>query len=189
MTTNKDKILRVDPIRTLPEIARVKAVLKDHPRNYAILIFGINTALRASDIVKLTRQDLRGLKAGDILPLRMKKTKKIIDITLNEDVIAAIKPLMIEGDGPLFASENDPSRGITEQHLCRLVQDWCEEARLKGHFGSHSMRKTFAIIQRTVFKVDWPTISQLLGHSSLKETQLYLGVQPEEVKQAFMNRI
>jgi len=187
--STKGQILRVDPLKSLAEVKRVKAVLANHPRNLAIFTLGVNTALRASDIVKLNREDVRYLKAGDVLPLRMKKTKKIIDITLNQEVIDAIRPLLIEGNGPLFASENDPSRYLTESHLCRLVQDWCHMAHLKGRYGSHSMRKSWAHLQLKLFHAKEEHISVALGHSTVRQTRLYLCIQDEEVTNLFMNCI
>jgi len=117
-----------------------------------------------------------------------RRSRGLITITVNEDVVNAIQPLLIPGDGPLFVSEKT-GVALGEPALCRLVQDWCDACRIKGRHGSHTLRKTWGLLQRTLFKVDWPTISQSLGHSSQKETMTYLGVQPAEVKQAFMNKI
>ena len=191
--STKGTIKRVDPIRTLAEVQRVKKMIADHPRNYALLVIGINTALRASDLCKITREEVRDLKAGDNLCIRMKKTvnrrsRGHLTITLNEDVIAAIQPLLIPGDGPLFVSEKTGSF-LTESALCRMVQDWCAMARLKGRYGSHSLRKTWACLQLSVFKAKEEHISVALGHSSMRETRIYLGIQQEEVKNLFMNKI
>lgn len=186
--------LTVDPIRSLADIRRIKTLLADHPRNLALFTLGCNTALRASDICKLTREEVRGLQAGDDLSIRMVKTanrrsRGHITVTLNADVVEALRPLLsVAGDGPLFVSEKTGGF-ITEEHLCRLVQDWCDMARIPGRHGSHTLRKTWGYLQRTVFKTDWPTISKALGHSSQAETMIYLGIQPKEIKQAFMNCI
>ena len=187
--STKGQTIRVDPLKSLKEVAAVKYELKDSPRNLAIFVTGTNTALRASDLVRLTRQQVRHLKPGDHITLKMKKTSKFINVTLNKEVVEIIQPLLVDGDGPLFENENFPGKSISEKYLSTLVQEWCRKARLKGRYGSHTLRKSHAYIQRTVFNVEWAIISQILGHSSMRETMLYLGVQPEEVRDAFMNGI
>jgi integrase len=186
-------IKRVDPLRSLADVRKIKDLLKSHPRNFALLVVGVNTALRASDLCKLTREEVRDLAPGDDLCLRMKKTSNRrsrghIAITVNEDVVAAIQPLLTPGDGPLFVSEKT-GKALTEAALCRLVQGWCDSCRIKGRHGSHTLRKSFAWIQLRVFKASEEQISVALGHSSTRETRSYLGIQPEETKLLFMNRI
>lgn len=46
-------IIRVEPIRKKEHLEAIKELLKDEPRNLALFVFGINTALRASDICVL----------------------------------------------------------------------------------------------------------------------------------------
>ena len=78
----KGTALKVDPIRCEKDIRAIKKILADKPRDLAIFCLGINTALRASDILKIKVGDVRGLKRGDIFETKEKKTAKYRDVTL-----------------------------------------------------------------------------------------------------------
>ena len=48
---NKGRKTRVQAIRNPDDINTIRALLKDQPRNLAIFTLGINSALRASDLL------------------------------------------------------------------------------------------------------------------------------------------
>jgi hypothetical protein len=57
--------IKVDPIKNLKDVKSIKKLLKDNPRDYALFVIGINTNLRASDLVNITVQQVQDLKAGN----------------------------------------------------------------------------------------------------------------------------
>ena len=87
----KGSTIKVDPIKKIRDIKSIKALLKDKPRDLCLFTMGINTNLRASDLLRLTVGDVRNLKAGDDLTLKEKKTGKHRRITLNKAVVASIQ--------------------------------------------------------------------------------------------------
>lgn len=186
----KDSKIKVGPIKSLEEIAKIKRQLKDNPRNLALFAVGIHTNLRASDIVQLTVGKVRDLKEGDKLDLVEKKTSKARTINANAIVVETIQALLAtmpeaKDNDPLFRSAKTGA-SITEISLHKLVKSWCTKAKLKGNYGSHTLRKTFGYIHRTVNKTDLPTLMHMFNHSSQKQTLEYLCIQPEEVKDAYM---
>ena len=90
----KGSTIKVDPIRKVKDIKSIKTLLKDKPRDLCLFTLGINTNLRASDLLRLTVGDVRNLKAGDDLTLKEKKTGKHRRITLNKAVVASIQGLL-----------------------------------------------------------------------------------------------
>ncbi len=48
----KNSQIKVDPIKNLKDIKSIKKLLKNNLRDYALFIIGVNTNLRASDLVK-----------------------------------------------------------------------------------------------------------------------------------------
>ena len=46
--------IKVDPIKNLKDIKAIKKMLAASPRDYALFVMGINTNLRASDLINLT---------------------------------------------------------------------------------------------------------------------------------------
>ncbi|MEM6484118.1 MAG: hypothetical protein AAF662_03930 [Pseudomonadota bacterium] len=61
---------KVEPIRELRAIKRIKRLLADQPRNLCLFTLGINTAFRANEILSITVPQVAFLKAGDVLELK-----------------------------------------------------------------------------------------------------------------------
>lgn len=191
---NLGRITKVDPIRSGEQIASIKKFLKDSPRNLAIFTMGINTALRASDLLRIKLSDVEHLSPGEHFTIREKKTGKAKQVTLNKASYLAIKRYLkvrrkTHADAPLFLSRQGGNSSICVRQLNGLVKTWAKECGIKGRFGSHSLRKTFGYMQRTQFKTDLPTLMVAFNHSSQFQTLTYLGVQADDVHAAFMNEI
>lgn len=189
----KDSIIKVEPIRELKDIKNIKKHLADNPRNLAIFILGINTNLRASDILQITIGQVKHLKAGEHFTLKEKKTDKARTITINQPVHEAIQKLLLTipeaaDSEPLFQSRKG-GKALCVPYLNDMVKGWCKEINLKGNYGSHTLRKTFGYIHRTVFNTDLPTLMHMFNHSSQKQTLAYLGIQPSEIKDAYLKEI
>lgn len=84
----------VSPIKEMKDIKSIKKLLVDNPRNLCLFILGINTNLRASDLLSLKVRDVKHLKPGDTLALKEKKTRKPRQITINKEVVKAIQGLL-----------------------------------------------------------------------------------------------
>jgi integrase len=46
-------VLKVEPIRDKKAIARIKKLLRDHPRDLCLFVVGMNTAFRANELLSL----------------------------------------------------------------------------------------------------------------------------------------
>lgn len=185
--------ITVEPIREMKHIKSIKKLLSDSPRNFTIFTIGINTNLRASDLVKLKVGHLKHLKPGDHFELREKKTQKKRCITINKPVYEAVQALLItmpgaNDDNYIFASRKGGGP-LTVSYLNSLVKKWAEMINLHGNYGSHSLRKTFGFIHRTVFGTDIPTLMTMFNHSTQKQTLAYLCIQPDEIKDAYLREI
>jgi integrase len=182
---------KVEPIRDLKSIQTIKKLLADNPRDYALFVVGINTALRASDLLRLKAGQVRGLKPMDSLELREQKTSKVRRITLNKACIEAIQQLLASGPYEdkdyLFMSQRGPS--LTVPSLHRLVKQWCRDINLKGNYGSHTLRKTWGYHQRVTFNVGLPVLVEAFGHATQRQTLSYLCVQADEIRDVYANEL
>lgn len=183
----KGSQIKVEPIKEIKQIQTIKKLLAENPRDFCLFTLGINTNLRASDILRITAGNVRNLKPGDTLQIREKKTKKARSITLNKKVVEAIYSLLnsidYQDSDYLFKSQ----RGVlTVPSVNRLVKDWCKEINLQGNYGSHTLRKTFGYMQRTQLNTGIPALMVMFNHSTQKQTLDYLCIQPEEIKDAYM---
>lgn len=97
---------------------------------------------------------------------------------------------MAEGaqlDDPLFVSHRNKTR-ITIVTLSRLWKEWCENAGLKGTFGSHTGRNTKTYIMRVENKLHIDVLMKVLNNSSPSVTLRYACIQDEEVKKFYMRK-
>ena len=72
----KGSTIKVEPIKKTKDIDTIKKLLRDKPRDLALFTVGINTNLRASDLLSLKVGQVRGLKANDEIELKERKTGK-----------------------------------------------------------------------------------------------------------------
>ena len=132
----KNSQTKVDPIKSIKDIKSIKKLLKNNLRDYALFIIGVNTNLRASDLVNITAKQVQNLKPGDDLVLTEQKTGKGRRITLNAVCVAAIENLLasqqaLEDEAPLFRSRKGGKLCVQSVH--RLVKGWCRQINLTGN--------------------------------------------------------
>ncbi|WP_320041235.1 tyrosine-type recombinase/integrase [uncultured Desulfobacter sp.] len=189
----KGSHISVEPIRRQKDIKLIKKILQDSPRNLCLFILGINTNLRASDLLKIKVEQVRHLQPGEEISLKEKKTQKQRRINLNRACIEAIQNLLksikYEDDDFLFLSNRKDKNALTVSSLSTLVKKWCKDINLKGNYASHTLRKTWGYHQRVTFGVGIPELMVCFNHTSQKQTLDYLCVQPEEIKSVYQNEL
>lgn len=185
----------VEPIRKLKDIENLKRILKSEKsyRNYCLFICGINWALRASDLLSIKVGDVRDLETGQTKAISERKTGKTNYITMNTatreaiDLYLSQRKTSLEESAPLFLSQKGGALEV--RSLNRLVQQWTDSINLKGHYGSHSLRKTWGYIQRKEFGTAIELIQERYKHSSPAITRLYIGIEREEVEEINLKAI
>jgi integrase len=199
--------IKVEPIRDLKDIRSIKKLLADNPRDLALFTIGINTSLRASDLVRLTVGQLRDLKPMDELELKEKKTGNLRRISINRACIEVIagqvaalphswsaqkdaNPLSVISidNQPFFCSKRGGG-GLTVSSVHRLVKGWCRSVNLRGNYGSHTLRKTWGYHQRVTYGQALPVLCEVLGHSTQRQTLTYLCIQAEEIRSVYANEL
>jgi integrase len=178
--------IKVQPIRLKKDIETIKNNLADNPRDLCLFVLGINTAFRANELLSIRAGQVRDLGVGDVLDLRQSKTKAYRQVTLNRKGVEAIQYLLrsrsFERDEFLFFSRWGDRLGVPE--VSRKVKGWCQDIRLDGNYGSHSLRKTWGFWQ---YKrgTPIPLLMEAFGHQTQRQTMAYLGIQAMEVAQIF----
>jgi integrase len=187
----KGSKIKVEPIRKRKDIETIKKLLADKPRDLALFTMGINTNLRASDLLRLKVGDVRDLKGNDEVEIKEKKTGKHRRITMNKACISSIKTLLAskpyEDSDYLFQSQR--AEVLTVPSVHRLVASWCKAINLKGNYGSHTLRKTWGYHQRVSFRTDLPILMECFNHTTQKQTLDYLCIQAEEIKNVYENEL
>lgn len=190
VSPNKGKQLKVQPIKDPEKVAAIKRYTQACPRNFLLFTMGINNGIRASDLCVLQVWQVRGLKAGDTITIRERKTKKDNVLVINKPVEKALRLYFkeyrgLEDEDYLFFSQRQGYKGrghMGPQHVGDLVQEWCKAVGLnRGRYGCHTLRKTFGYMQRKLYGTSWELLAARYNHSSPAVTRAYLGIAKEEV--------
>jgi integrase len=183
-------MIRVQPITNIKNVKAIKKLLVDRPRDLALFTVGINTNLRASDLLQIKAGMVRHLKPMDEIELKEKKTGKLRRISLNKSCTDAIQALLksrqYKDDEAIFSGQRGP---LAVPTVNALVKSWCRTVNLPGNYGSHSLRKTFGYHQRVTFGRGVAELMVVFNHSSERQTLTYLGIQPSEIKSVYKNEI
>lgn len=182
MITNVERVrvkaARVDPIKSIEDIERIKQYFISnyrHGRLYELLwTLGINTGLRAGDLLSLKVGNLRNKTHIEIIE---KKTNKPRRIFINKQVANAFntylnKYLFISDEAHLFYGQKGGVLDVKTVH--KMIKRACRDLKLVGNFGSHTMRKTFAY-HAFQYCNNLVLIRDLFNHSDTHVTRIYVG--------------
>jgi integrase len=180
----------VEPIRKLKDVRAIKKVLADNPRDLLLFTLGINNGLRAGDLLNLKTYQVKDLQIGDLITIVENKTKKKNILVINKPSFEALQNFLNstnKNDDEFLFSGRKGDNPITIPSLNRLIKSWTDAINLKGKYGTHTLRKTWGYIQRTVFCVPIEKITQRYLHASPAITMDYLGLQTQEVEDILIN--
>lgn len=169
--------IEIDTIdQAMQEIDRTTLIGK---RNYALLALALTTGRRASELVRLTWNDIRIYgKKMEVTWIACKGNKTMKDILgdstrdiLIEWLIAFYKTDLgtLDNNAPIFVSLSH--NGYGKQMSTQAVSNICEK-----HLGTskvHATRHTFAITSEKA-GASLSEIGERLGHESLKTTSEYM---------------
>jgi integrase len=188
----KGQTMFVEPIRKLEDIAAIKELLKDKPRDLLLFVLGINNGLRCGDLLRLKVKDIAHLKISEYTRLTEGKTSKQNYLMMNASSYRALHYFLARTnpseDAYLFASKKGKSP-ITIQRVNALVKEWCRAIGLKGNFGAHTLRKTWGYHMRMTYGKGFELIAMRFKHSNPTTTMRYLGIEQEEVDQMLLNEV
>ena len=160
-------------------------------RNLLLFIMGIHTALRISDILRLTWGDVYDFANNRVrreFAVVEKKTGKSKIIAVNFKVAEAINRLFNhihpEPDDFLFAHPTR-NKAISRIQAYRILRAAAEEACVDVPVSCHSLRKTFGyhLWKKGVSLV---IIMDIYNHSSYAVTKRYLGITQDDKNSAYL---
>jgi len=204
------------PFRGRRQINRMKRAILERPgrssreaalRDYALFVFGINSALRIGDLLDLEVDDVLAgrscrLRIEEEIRLREGKTGNIRTFPLVDKSREALKDYLryrkdlrgLARDEPLWAAvhrKGEEMRAISRMQVYRMLNDAAVRANEASppaerinlrttSIGCHSMRKTLGyMLYYEGDSVPLADIQTMYGHSSEKVTLRYLGITKE----------
>lgn len=183
------------PIRNKEEIEHLKDYYHSvhcNPRNYLLIIIGLNTALRISDILSLQWKDVYDFNKNKIrehLLLCEQKTGKISEIYLNRQVKNTLEQYMqqtenITSEGYLFARNSEENIPISRMQAHRIIKKAASNCNIEGVISCHSLRKTFGY-HAWKQGISPVMLMNIYNHSSFQVTKRYLGIEQDDRDQVF----
>lgn len=175
---------KIPTVFSLEEINDIfKCIDRSSPlgkRDYAIILIAYRLGLRSSDIRNLKFSNFHWDK--NTIELIMVKTSKEIVLPLLNDIGEAVIDYIKYGrpdceNNLVFVRHIVPIQFITAAGMTAIVKRYVNKAGIDsspyGRGGPHAMRSTLATVLLEN-NIPLPAISEILGHSSTRTTEIYL---------------
>lgn len=184
---NKNKLVGQKRPFKLKDIwaIRVRLQIACRTRELALFNLGIDSKLRACDLVKLHVRDVAsGDRAAARASVIQQKTVRPVQFELTQPTREAVSAWIIEAglraEDFLFPSRVSASPHLGTRQYARIVDGWVAEIGLDpAAYGTHSMRRTKAsLVYRRTHNLR--AVQLLLGHTKLESTVRYLGIEVED---------
>ena len=189
----KDKLLPENPAEDVPQIE-----LEDTSRDYLTIeelqklaateyelpkslrraaLFSALTGLRFSDIQALTWNNVRAHSESDhFIEFRIRKTGDHLTLPISDEAVELMGTRGAGTDKVFAGLEYNP--GMTNK-----IGRWAIAAGIGKPITFHCFRHTFATAQLTL-GTDLYTVSKLLGHKNVTQTQVYARIIDEKKREA-----
>lgn len=166
---------------TMEELQKLAATECDDWRVKKAFMFCCFTGLRYIDVSRLKWKHIQKLGDGTYqMDLTQKKTQEPVYIPLSKN---AMRWLPEKGDN---GRENYVFQFRDRSIIYKYLQDWGKRAGIEKHLIFHMSRHTCATIL-LYYGADLYTVSKILGHTSIKSTQIYAKVVDNMKRKAVDN--
>lgn len=191
-----NKAEEVEPIKNIKDIAKIKQYLigKENKRDFMLFVVGINVGLRAGDLLNLRIKDvLQDNKIVDRVTINEEKTDKRREFELNKSSQYAILLYLdtlkdIDTNSFLFKSRKGDG-ALTVESAHKIIKTTLKDLNIKGNYGTHTLRKTFAYhIYANNIKTNPSiinTLQKMLNHSSASVTLRYIGITKKVISDVY----
>jgi len=196
---NKGTRLAVDPLREPKDVAAIVDHLEGKTKYKTLWIVAVNNGLRMVDILGLNAGQMRkGLeqyrrnanhknpaKRAGVVWITETKTGKKNMVCIGAGTAGALEEYFAEypnrtGDDPMFFSQKNPAKRLTQQQAGDLVKQWTEAVGVNGgRYGCHTPRKTWGYNAR-MNGVPLVNIMRRFNHGDPEVTLRYLGFTDDE---------
>lgn len=184
------------PIRTLEELSRLKSYYTCSTplaqRNRLLIIMGLNTAFRITDILHLRWNmvfdfDRHHLKSHvEITEQKTGKTTMVIINAALREALTCWYRLKCPAPADYIFESARGKRPIDRHQAYRIIRKAAAKSDLPDHISCHSLRKTFGY---HAWKNGVPpaVLMNIYNHSSYRITMRYLCIDQDDKDDVFTN--
>jgi integrase len=180
------------PIRNKHQVRELAEyyLRKGQLRNYVLIILGVHTALRISDLLRLRWEDVYDFDNSRVrasFSITEKKTNKAKIIAVNGALAGALTMLATKKAkrGGFIIENPHTGKAISRIQAYRLIRAAAEELGFQQRVSCHSLRKTFGY-HTWKSGVSPVVLMEIYNHSSLAVTRRYLGVTQDDKNAVYL---
>ena len=169
--------------KTLPDILTIKEIRKlveetNNPKHKLIIKLLYGTGLRVSEIVNLKKNEINFEE--NLIKVKLGKGKKDRFVKLPESIKLELKSIYdLTNSKYLFESQRGGKLAVKTIQL--ILKNSAKKAGIKKRVYPHLLRHSYAthLLENGT---DLRIIQKLLGHSSIKTTQMYTQISQASIK-------
>ncbi len=182
---------RVPSILTAQEVS----LLLDQPKNIdlkgirdkAMLEFAYATGMRVTEIISLNISDVN-LQDGCVHCKNSSRERTIplgsLSLKALKEYMDQARPIMIKAENEKALFVNINGKRLTRQGFWKIIKYYKDQAHITKDITPHVLRHSFAthLLQNGA---DLKSIQNMLGHSDISSTQVYMQFQDESLKKIY----
>ena len=160
------------------KIERLQSVLD-------MFLFSCHTGLAYIDIFNLTQENIaKGIDGRDWLMTNRQKTNTTVRVPLLPEAVQLIKKYK---DHPVALAKGTLFPVISNQRMNGYLKEIAEICGINKNFTFHLARHTFATTVTLSNGVPIESVSKMLGHTSIRTTQIYAKVVEHKLSEDMQN--
>jgi len=177
------------PIRNKNQIRELAEYFlnRGEVRNHLLIVMGVYTALRISDLLRLKWEDIYDFERNRIresITIVEKKTGKDKNILLNKSIVAALNLCKQFAQKGEFLIKSRKGGAISRIQAYRIINEAAETLNFRSRVSCHSLRKTFGY-HAWKSGVSPTVIMEIYNHSNFDVTRCYLGVTQDDKNEVY----
>jgi integrase len=158
-------------------------------RNHALIVLGVHTALRISDLLRLRWENVYDFERGSVrssIIVTEQKTGKTRIIAINKAAVKALAMLAsrVAQRGRCLIENPRTKKAIGRIQAYRIIRAAAESLGI-GRYSCHSLRKCLGY-HAWKSGVSPAVIMEIYGHSSFAVTQRYLGITQDDMDAVYL---
>ena len=181
-----------EPVRDKKQLQNLAGywLKRGNLRNYTLIVLGVCTALRISDLLRLTWNDVYDEERGAFrshITVTEKKTGKQKTIALNRQAVKALHLYFPHRKGEyVFTSNRKNEKAISRIQAWRIIRVAVNAVGAVGCIACHSLRKTFGYHAWKAGALP-VMLMDIYNHSSFEITRRYLGISQDDRDKIYLS--
>ncbi|MDR1328958.1 MAG: tyrosine-type recombinase/integrase [Oscillospiraceae bacterium] len=172
------------PIRNRRQVRELAEyyLKRGEPRNHLLIVMGVHTALRISDLLRLKWEDVYDFgnrRFRESVSITERKTGKTKLVALNKAILAALHICRSAAKLGEHLIRSRKGGAISRIQAYRLIRAAAEALGFIVRVSCHSLRKTFGY-HAWKSGASPAVIMDIYNHSSFSVTRRYLGVSQDD---------